>query len=438
MQTSARTDGPLSAEETRDSRQAILQLELELQKAQRLLAETQTRIATLKRQLDYHKGRVAPIRRLPFETLTEIFRVCCTEWMSSPFKLAAICHQWRDIVFANPVLWTRISDNMPSSYTSALLKHSGSRPLHVKLLEECPGCQDSSIKEDSFCVCRCQSAVMLIEPTSIQRIQCMSINSVWMYRLARSRFINVTQLRLDSSISQKKHHILFMQRGRFPMLKCLEIQAQNLSTIGFEHRLLDFPPLEELRCQTDNGDVWIKLVNLCAKSLKSLALSGKFHNPKASVTVVKFPKLINLEVHEQAAPWGVQLLQATAPALVTYSHHPFFESGPPILHNSTHTVVHLKTSRLVDLESYPSLRILQLCDSGPLMAYINQLWQRIDICPALKEIRIPDLESTKSVDMASVRMKLEERGRRWGIFIRLAYSEGLKHTAGEWDVSSCC
>ncbi|KAF9029848.1 hypothetical protein BDZ89DRAFT_697397 [Hymenopellis radicata] len=73
--------------------------------------------------IDVYESLSAPIRRLPVDVLIHIFReaLCFdvgashsftdlfndkTRAVTTPLRLAKVCHLWRGIIFQNPLLWT--------------------------------------------------------------------------------------------------------------------------------------------------------------------------------------------------------------------------------------------------------------------------------------------------------------------------------------------
>ncbi|KAJ7694667.1 hypothetical protein B0H17DRAFT_931723, partial [Mycena rosella] len=56
-----------------------------------------------------HEGAVSPLRRMPTELLSLIFKYTlptrCERIDSAPWAIAAVCSRWRTIVLAQPSLW---------------------------------------------------------------------------------------------------------------------------------------------------------------------------------------------------------------------------------------------------------------------------------------------------------------------------------------------
>ncbi|KAF9029849.1 hypothetical protein BDZ89DRAFT_883142, partial [Hymenopellis radicata] len=68
------------------------------------------------RSIDLYESLAAPIRRLPADVLIHIFREALSHSfadlfnrkmraVTTPLRLAKVCHLWRGIIFQNPLLW---------------------------------------------------------------------------------------------------------------------------------------------------------------------------------------------------------------------------------------------------------------------------------------------------------------------------------------------
>ena len=84
---------------------------------------------------------MTPIFRLPVELLSEIFISAC--WVGWPlefrkdglcppesFRLARVCHHWRKVALATPLLWTRFEAS-GTEFTKNMLLRSSGAPLQV-------------------------------------------------------------------------------------------------------------------------------------------------------------------------------------------------------------------------------------------------------------------------------------------------------------------
>jgi F-box-like len=129
-----------SIDETIFIKKAITNLERELVAAVTLLQQTQLHITKLKEGLEQRRAWIAPIRKVPFEVLSEIFITCSREERFSPMIVAAVSRRWRDTILATPLAWRRIfpygerktSPTPPVEYVSTFIKRSHPCLLHIR------------------------------------------------------------------------------------------------------------------------------------------------------------------------------------------------------------------------------------------------------------------------------------------------------------------
>ncbi|KAF7325698.1 F-box domain-containing protein [Mycena kentingensis (nom. inval.)] len=77
----------------------------------------------LKNDIAAHSALVSPIRRIPFDVLSLIFRhtlpedrYCAMSKLEGPLLLGRVCSSWRNIVYhSSPLLWSRVHIYLPSS-----------------------------------------------------------------------------------------------------------------------------------------------------------------------------------------------------------------------------------------------------------------------------------------------------------------------------------
>ncbi|KAF8201143.1 hypothetical protein K438DRAFT_1821456 [Mycena galopus ATCC 62051] len=115
---------------------------------------------TLKGYVDAHRALMSPIRRLPLDTIEDIFmaclpadRNCVMTAQEAPVLLGRICSSWRAISLSQPQLWSRLHIVEPKrlELTTAWLRRSGDCPLSISL-ESHPGWSSppSPLNTDSF------------------------------------------------------------------------------------------------------------------------------------------------------------------------------------------------------------------------------------------------------------------------------------------------
>lgn len=150
------------------SREDIVHLEAHLVEPQLRLSRLESEIAQLndllqtfsmkrdllKRYIEAHRALMSPIRRLPVETLSEIFMHCLPEdryavrdLSEAPLLLTGISQQWRQTAIGTPALWKSLHIHLPWGISaqsveqrtvgsSLWLKRSGMLPLSISLSME--------------------------------------------------------------------------------------------------------------------------------------------------------------------------------------------------------------------------------------------------------------------------------------------------------------
>lgn len=150
------------------SREDIIHLEVHLAEPQLRLSQLESEIAQLnnlletfsmkrdlvKRYIEAHRALMSPIRRLPVETLSEIFMHCLPEdrygirdLSEAPLLLTGVSHQWRQTAIDTPALWKSLHLHLPWGISTQSvekrtigcllwLKRSGLLPLSISLSTE--------------------------------------------------------------------------------------------------------------------------------------------------------------------------------------------------------------------------------------------------------------------------------------------------------------
>ncbi|KAJ6507814.1 hypothetical protein C8R47DRAFT_942431, partial [Mycena vitilis] len=88
----------------------IQDLDKEIAQLQRALDEILCRRAELKSFVKNHRSSVSVVRRLPSETLSEIFLHCADACVHSdptkmPRSTIQVCRRWRAVALTSPQLW---------------------------------------------------------------------------------------------------------------------------------------------------------------------------------------------------------------------------------------------------------------------------------------------------------------------------------------------
>ncbi|KAE9401409.1 hypothetical protein BT96DRAFT_817979, partial [Gymnopus androsaceus JB14] len=107
----------------------LAQLELEVARVQNLLDTLLLKRAHVKTYVEAHRMLMSPMRRLPEETLSEIFIRCLPEeryavrsLAEAPLLLTTVSREWRRIALATPALWNSLHILLPSRLGSQALQ----------------------------------------------------------------------------------------------------------------------------------------------------------------------------------------------------------------------------------------------------------------------------------------------------------------------------
>ncbi|KAJ4476581.1 hypothetical protein J3R30DRAFT_3487617 [Lentinula aciculospora] len=92
--------------------QELFRLDLEISRIQTLLDNLMTQRYQVKSFVDAHRALMAPIRRLPAETMAEVFVHCLylerypvRSLKEAPLLLTMVSRGWRDIALSLPRIW---------------------------------------------------------------------------------------------------------------------------------------------------------------------------------------------------------------------------------------------------------------------------------------------------------------------------------------------
>ncbi|KAK0188594.1 hypothetical protein F5146DRAFT_1055901 [Armillaria mellea] len=121
-------------------RDDISNLEQELHEIESLFIRIRDRRDKLLKDLGGCKALLAPIRRLPRETLLEIFSLASSDIpdpLDAPWSLGQVCSTWRSISRSCPSLWTGIHISESNSDCTTFLRKyislSRDLPIHVSM-----------------------------------------------------------------------------------------------------------------------------------------------------------------------------------------------------------------------------------------------------------------------------------------------------------------
>jgi F-box-like len=424
-----------SVDETRNTKEHIARLEVELENALILIEETERRIGHIKRDLEEHKLRAAPIRRIPFEILSYIFAICCTGGVLSALRISAVCYRWRSTILATPEAWSRLSSSIPSRIIPTILERSGTRLLHVKLFRDCQSCRNDRLTATSQRSCRCKKVVEFLQPNVVQRTHCLYTPEALMRRLDGT-FWAVRHLNL-SAWPGGVISVTPLDVSRFPALRSLDISDGLPDPDSLALSRLALPPLEELKFKADIGGAWIMLLQKCAKTLKRFNMRGTFLRHGATTAVIEFPILESLVIYDWILSTGTQLLQATTPTLTSYSYDRYAMVQNTARHKDVANVVHLRTNEIFDISAYPRLRILQLQGYISIMDTFDQLRRNPNICPSLETIQVQSTKWIGDTALQHCKQALQLRNEKTRSDILLIQDDIWHHPIPGCDEGAC-
>ncbi|KAF4617216.1 hypothetical protein D9613_006233 [Agrocybe pediades] len=143
----------IAKEDVRESHKELSRVEAEMQQLEERMERLKEEKKSIQRDLEFYSCILAPIRRLPFDMLEEIFLRCLstddtrpstlTDIEEAPLLLMQVCRTWRQACLSCPRLWTslRLEDDdirADSSQVEDLcwriqewFSRSGQCPIHI-------------------------------------------------------------------------------------------------------------------------------------------------------------------------------------------------------------------------------------------------------------------------------------------------------------------
>lgn len=352
---------------------AICALEFLIQDSTKSNAQSGRAFAQLSQQLEQRRAWLTPVRRLPNEVLSMVIIATCEQDWKAPRVFALVCRLWRECLLATSRVWTfiPICTYQSRESVSLLLSRNTRSPLHIKLLG-----QPQAGRLD------------VISPES-GRIQCLTLDQHH-FELLRNPLRKLRKLAISGSGDGQGIVEGIFDRFKFPNLRSLRI---NFLLDSISRRVLSFtalPPLQELSFSSCAPEIWVHILELCAKSLVSLTarvgtgLSRISSIPQARTTI-HFPNLLYLHVDAWSfgpveASWP---LEAITPRLQSYDHGNTRSSSP--IHRDTSTVRFLHTLHEVNLVFFPNVANVYL-ESGILSRFLRSFEEHQPRCPSLMQI----------------------------------------------------
>jgi F-box-like len=418
-----------SPEENRQTKKSILQLEIQLEQEITSDEKTKLRIAKLKEELEQRRAWIAPIRKIPFEILSEIFKMCARLEQLAPVTIAAVSQQWRSIILATPRAWSYIfpSDfktkatgiELPTRLLPTFLERSDPCLLHVALpwrrhCCHCDECELSDYETD----CTCPSISTIFEHA--RRIECLVVSYKWIKK--RGPFPNLTNLILTGDDTDGYSSTLDL--SKFPRLYKLDIGNAPGVNYRIDLSKVENHQLRHLSISVDYQDTWVKILNFFADVLETLEFTGNPEEDLVSYTrKFEFPNLERLYVIDISTCESV--LEIIAPNLAYYRYSSEQGNLRIVHRGGTNRLVQLRTDFILPWHEYGHLRVLQLDlppDSDERM--LDQLEQDSDICPHLQSMQL--FTPPEDLDEAQLGVHVEQ-GRKVLSSRKEKVNSGIKH-----------
>lgn len=344
---------------------------------------------------DEKAGPNSPISKLPFDILSEIFKLCSMEMRLSPLVLAPVCRQWRETILMTPVAWSRIFPQnaakfiLPPEYISMFLERSKPCLLHVRIPWARRDCDCAGYRQISTARCDCANVETMLKHSD--RIQCLSITQDWIEELNKREYPNLKRL------SFKKYDF----NNQLPRISLDMSLFRNLMSLKLGHpwqadSAIDFsngPKLKDLYLSIDPDDLWVSLVVTCSSSLESLWLYGNFGEARTRRWNINCPRLLRILIEEgdSRGTKGTRVLELVCPRLIAYEYYSKDEIIEVAPSGGVERITLLRLNTVMPLSPYKLLETLQLDSQYNWLGLIlSQLEGDSHLCPALKSIEVCD------------------------------------------------
>ena len=409
MLKSPRKWGIPSEEEVKSIKIIILKLEAKLAEETFLDHPADATIKGLTLELTLNKAYTAPIRRLPFEILSEIFISCSLQsGRSTPVRISAVCHRWRETILATPLAWSRIAlyimrpqrEELLLTYVTTFLQRSRRCLLLIDLRGHSYSCtrshdrrQRGRYTREQDCCCDIMGKIA----EHRDRIHWLYTDYQGGHALITMGLPNVQHLTWSLSAST-----LFLHWAKSPKLSYLDLGEHS---VGFEVLQIPQTRLRHLSIHTDRHGVWSQLINHNGRTLKTLKLTTNFPNlgHLQQNGVIECPALERIMVVDRDdaiarfMPGTIFTLRMVAQNLEFYQYSSR-RHVVRLAHDSDfNKVEQLRTDYETPLSHYRHLRVLQLFYTPALILDIlDQLECDHDLCPELSVIEVRDGMSNTS------------------------------------------
>jgi len=385
-----------SKEEIQEIEADILQLEAELVEARRVAAlESESGPAALENDIFARKAWIAPIRRLPHETLSLIlFELSIDDW-KAPLKLQGVCRLWRNILLDTPVAWSFINldeeDEEPDpDIISKFLERSRNASMHIHVFHE-------------------SAPSILGQAISLKKkIRCLHIG-IWAIDALMSEHNDFSELELlflsceeSDEVDENKGHQFDMIR-LFPKLQTLWLGGDQV--VRMIASSPSVPAIRELNATCDDPSSLSPFLKKCAGSVEKIFLFYGSNQPryvedeKIAFPVLQFLCLEDWKPSYDANSW---VFSGSTPTLQCYVHlaEPSNHDRPSVGASlDPGNIRYLQVVEIPDLSLYPRLHSLVVPFLEDVEEIAKQLRQEPTTCPGLAFIICPSLNEEEEEDV---------------------------------------
>jgi len=346
---------------------------------------------------------ISPMRRLPFEIISEIMVMSAQLVWWSPALLSRVCRFWRDVAIATPRAWSLMD------------------------LRSEPSCKFASLFFERSSPCRLHFAVLGISPASqmcyvdlfrrfSERIECLVLTQD-SKELIRGEYKNLTRLSINYPLTYIPLDYLAIKW--FPNLQFVDS--------GFSlHGIPDFmavpswkaPPILHLVVKTDFHSAWVAAIRMCAKTLRTLHVHVSHKGEGRGHPGFELPELFHLAITTEVnrhVPWH---FTAKTPSLKTF----YTIEGDGIYSSAidVRTITHLRSWEPISLARYTELRRLHVygysIDPCPTISFVEELCETYHTCPHLEAIVT---SAWDVLDIEQITQTLIKRNRYTGVNLRI-------------------
>ena len=327
---------------------------------------------------------------LIFDVLSTIFIETSVTHSLTALDISRVCRHWRQVALATPKMWSTIPSKVAryASYQTLYLARSEPALLHVTL--------SAHVKYVGG-----RSPIFQQK----HRIQCLAMGRE--YELLRYSYPNLEKLSLvplakdDSDDNDNSNHdsiyqphislnSSYLKSSRFPRLKVLV--ANKSPSVVLEVGKHSLQTLQSLKTTSFTPGFKSGTMFICKQTLVSLSVTVIYANTWWQHEVIDLPRLLHLQIIDEQSV-RCSTLEIIAPRLV--SVHRILRGARPsptmIKLQNRHTVTHLCTPHVSDMNSYPGLRSLWLENIFTPRSFIaSQMETGLDLCPHLETIRCID------------------------------------------------